>query len=182
MFVNQGWYKLGKGGRNPTFSSPFGQGNGRMDLLDCSGGTAWWNGHDRAQFMDAKEAKHFGLDYDKENGCVWYDCANIIKDATGKNHRLYRKVFPTEAVQPGDLVVYAHTLANGKRKRHVGFVLDVAPDFQKWRKGRKGWGKKLQVVHCSTGRNDKGAIRISDASLWERDGNAYIVRLLPFRP
>lgn len=179
QFVGRGKYKLGKGNGGAGRTTPFADED---EECDCSGYRAYVGEYNRREEMPIEEAKLCNLDYEvieKQSGKVaevYWNCANIAADAKGKYHHRYRKVPVTEPVQEGDVVVRGPS--PGQAHGHVvGAVTKVAPDFQKFRGGKPGWGKRLTIVHCSSFR-EAPAIRETNAVVFEKHKDAFIVRQL----
>lgn len=171
-FLNTGYYKLGKGGRDPENPTPF----TGVEQCDCSGYVNWAVGYDR--FQPCTKTVAGKMDYDEGNKGVWLDTSGIIADATRSRPVWYRALKRSEPVRPGDLVVYGDLSV---KEGHVGMVLEVLPGFEAARAARKGWGSLLIIADCSPRRGKrKHAIQLRDgkAALWEVSGRAYFVRPL----
>ncbi len=171
-----GWYRLGKGGRHPEYNGPWHdvpvkEGDPRAGTIpgcDCSGGIAWILGYDRYQPPDD-----------------WFGTDRIVEDALARRHKLFRLVKRTEAVLPGDVLVYPSNPALGLKKGHVELIVAVLPGFVRgqYTKGSE-WYRFVHSVGVSTGRRDRAAQVRKTARLWAdqahggRDG--YIVRYIGF--
>jgi hypothetical protein len=172
--IGEADYLLGQGNYHGVGRSPY--ENDIHPLCDCSGYRAWVGMYDRRQVIPKDTAKKCGLDFDDlKNGnvVVYFNCDNIVKDATGKYHWLYVALKRTDKVRPGDVLV--HAPLPGKAHGHVvGAITALAPDFELCR-GKPGWGKKVTIVHCSSWTKEPN-IRETDARVFEKAGNAYYVR------
>lgn len=163
-----GWYRLGKGGRNPALNGPWAIAADGAFGTDCSGGIAWILGYDRYQPPDD-----------------WFGTDRIVEDARRAKHKLFRLVKRSEAVLPGDVLVYPSNPELGWKKGHVELIVAVLPGFKRtnYTKGSE-WYRFVHSVGVSTGRRDRAARVRKTARLWAdqahggRDG--YIVRFLGF--
>ena len=168
----RGFYKLGKGGRNPAKNGPWDDvvttHPATIPGCDCSGGIAWLLGYDRWQAPDD-----------------WFGTDRIVEDARARVHKLFRLVKRDEVVLPGDVLVYASNPKLGLKKGHVELITAVLPGFKRgsYVKGKE-WYRFIESVGVSTGRGDHAAQVRKTARLWAdqahggRDG--YIVRYTGF--